>query len=593
MSSERQYNKSPVVEVTCEHTSAWAGWPTINKRIREELRKATASRTVVAVDCYTGVLDDELLPELRAAIKPDLIIHTSSLMKPESEIISMIAPYLGDDPVFGRLTYLEMRDYFDADKLAAAQTRIESTRDGVVFVYGPGAALVSSSATMLIYADLARWELQLRFRRGVVSNLGVENKGHRWPLQYKQGFFVDWRVCDKHKFRHFDAVDYFLDTNTSQSPKLVMGTALRSALVQTAHKPFRVVPFFDPAPWGGQWMKEQFNLDPAVANYGWCFDCVPEENSLQLQFGDVVTEFPAINLVFRQPRELLGDAVYGRFGPEFPIRFDLLDTMGGGNLSFQVHPLTGYIQQHFGMHYTQDESYYMLAAGSDATVYLGLKNDVNPPDMAADLYNAQQGQAPFPADRYVNRWPAKTHDHFLIPAGTCHCSGAGGVVLEISATPYIFTFKLWDWGRNGLDGKPRPVHLDHGLANLQWDRRQAWAQAHLINHVTPLGSGAGWREERTGLHEMEFIETRRHWFTGTVPHHTGGSVNVLNLVQGDAVIVESPSGHFAPMVIHYAETFIVPAAVGPYTIRPATPGGKREYATIKALVRGSKAEAES
>ena len=59
------------------------------------------------------------------------------------------------------------------------------------------------------------------------------------------------------------------------------------------------------------------------------------------------------------------------------------------------------------------------------------------------------------------------------------------MVLEISATPYIFTFKLWDWGRMGLDGKPRPIHLEHGLANIQWDRTTAWVKKHLVNCVEP------------------------------------------------------------------------------------------------------------
>ncbi len=579
------YNKHPVVSVTCGDNCAWAGWQSIGRRLREVLRKKPRSSGLIAVDCYTGVLDDEVLAQLREAIKPDLVIHTQSLMKSTSEIASVIAPFLGTDPVFGRMTYLEMQDYFDTEKLQAAQSQVRSGQDRMVLIYGPGAALVAASPDILIYADLARWEIQRRFRQQAISNLGCNNIGQAWAAQYKQGYFVDWRVCDRHKFRVFDTVDFFLDTNTPHSPKLVRGDALRLAMRQVAQQPFRVVPFFDPAPWGGQWMKDKFSLDRDEPNYGWGFDCVPEENSLNLQFGNILTEFPAINVVYRQPRELLGESVYARFGPEFPIRFDLLDTMGGGNLSFQVHPLTGYIQKHFGMHYTQDESYYMLDAAPDACVYLGLRNGVNAAEMVADLYKAQQGTAPFPTDLYANRWPAQRHDHFLIPAGTCHCSGAGGLVLEISATPYIFTFKLWDWSRKGLDGVPRPVHLDHGLANLQWDRRREWTQRHLINHVTALGSGPGWREERTGLHEMEFIETRRHWFTREVPHHTGGGVNVLNLVQGDAITVESPTGAFDPVVIHYAETFIVPAAVAAYTIRPLTPGGDQTYATIRAFVR--------
>ena len=112
-----------------------------------------------------------------------------------------------------------------------------------------------------------------------------------------------------------------------------------------------------------------------LKTFAWCFDCVPEENSLLLQFGNVIFETPSINLVFNQSEKLLGNAVQARFGDEFPIRFDFLDTMDGGNLSLQVHPTTEYIQEKFGMHYTQDESYYMLDAGDDACVYLGFKDN--------------------------------------------------------------------------------------------------------------------------------------------------------------------------------------------------------------------------
>ena len=107
------------------------------------------------------------------------------------------------------------------------------------------------------------------------------------------------------------------------------------------------------------------------------------------------------------------------------------------------------------------------------------------------------------------------------------------MVLEISATPYIFTFKLWDWGRLGLDGLPRPIHIDHGQANIVWSRDTDWVQRNLINRIEPIGDGPAWREERTGLHELQFIETRRHWFTGPTPHDTNGTVNVDEPRRGD------------------------------------------------------------
>ena len=160
------------------------------------------------------------------------------------------------------------------------------------------------------------------------------------------------------------------------------------------------------------------------------------------------------------------------------------------------------------------------------------------------------------------------------------------MLLEISATPYIFTFKLWDWGRLGLDGLPRPVHLDHGQQVIDWQRETQWVHDNLVNRIEPIAEGEGWREERTGMHEREFIETRRHWFTAPVTHHTHGGVNVLNLVEGAQAVVESPSGAFAPFVVNYAETFIIPAAVGEYRISPFGKGIGQQLATIKAWVRG-------
>ena len=251
-----------------------------------------------------------------------------------------------------------------------------------------------------------------------------------------------------------------------------------------------------------------------------------------------------------------------------------------------MHPLTEYIQDTFGMHYTQDESYYILDAveNADTHVYLGCKTGIQPEEFQKALEDSQQtGQ--FDAERFVNVIPAKKHDHFLIPAGTIHCSGKDCMVLEISATPYIFTFKLWDWGRLGLDGRPRPIHLAHGMKNIQFDRDTEWVQKNLVNRVEVIHEEEGIREERTGLHEREFIETRRHWFDRKVEHETGGSVNVLNLVEGEEAVVESPEGKFAPFVVHYAETFIVPAAVGRYTVAPYGKSIGKNLATVKAFVR--------
>jgi mannose-6-phosphate isomerase class I len=557
------------------------GWTAVVERL-QGLR--SRPRSVLAVECYPGVHVDEVRRVLTEGLRPALVLDVRQAYRDAAEVERTCGPYLGDDPVFGRMNGLGIDDFLEPGRRAALRKRIDAAARGLVLVVGTGASLLAVPDAV-VYADLPRWEIQQRQRRHEVASLGVHDRQDRPERLYKRGFFVDWRAADRLKRTLLERVDWLLDTTLPAEPKLVAGDDFRQGLAAAAARPFRVVPWFDPAPWGGQWMKEVCDLPRDAPNYGWCFDCVPEENSLLLGFGGTRVEVPALDLVLRHPRELLGEAVHARFGAEFPIRFDFLDTMGGGNLSLQVHPLTEYIQDRFGMHYTQDESYYLLDAGEGASVYLGLRDGVDGEAMVRDLARARDGGPAFPDALHVNRLPARKHDHLLIPAGTVHCSGRDAMVLEISATPYLFTFKLWDWDRVGLDGRPRPIHLDHGAASIQWDRTAAWVERELVNRVERLGSGDGWREERTGLHEREFIETRRHWFEGRVPHDTGGGVNVLNLVEGAEAVVESPGHAFEPFVVHYAETFVVPARVGPYTIRPHGASEGTRCATIKAFVR--------
>ena len=575
------YDRFPKIAVRGRGDECFSGYESILAELKSRI---PSGRFVVNIDTYPGVDDGELIPQIKKAFPDAVFIDMKDVFTEETVLKEQLRFNLTDDRVFGRMYFGDVSEFFDPGRACAAVRAAESAENTCI-VYGFGSKALYGG-DLLVYCDMARWEIQMRFRSGKLSNWLDDNAGEDALRLYKRGFFADWRALDRHKRARYGMMDYVLDTNNSAEPKMMTGAAFRRGLEIAASRPFRVKPYFDPGVWGGQWMKEKFDLDPSRKNYAWSFDCVPEENSLLMDVGGVTLETPSINLVFAKPVELLGDKVHARFGAEFPIRFDMLDTMRGGNLSLQCHPLTEYIQDAFGMHYTQDESYYLLDADESASpvVYLGRKTGVGREEFAAALRESEKTGS-FDAQRYVNAFPAKKHDHFLIPGGTIHCSGANCMVLEISATPYIFTFKMWDWGRIGLDGRPRPIHVEHALANIQFNRDTEWVRKNLVGRVETISERPGVKEERTGLHEREFIETRRHWFTAPVEHDTTGGVNVLNLVEGEEAVVESPSGAFEPFTVHYAETFIVPAAVGRYVIRPAGPGADAPHATIKAYVR--------
>lgn len=544
--------------------------------IYRELNKKINDSSVVVFDYYPGVDEDEVY-ELIKRFNFSLEINMHVLFKDGKTMTEQMKYNLTDDRVFGKMYYGNLVDFMDEEKLKEAQNKIKE-QNGSVIVYGVGAGLVSHG-DVYVYFDMARWQIQQRYRKGM-PNYNCDNYDEDILKKYKRGYFMEWRIADKHKAERFECFDYVVDTNAANDPKMISRYTFTESLKQLAQKPFRTVPYFDPGVWGGQWMKEVCNLDVNQPNYAWSFDGVPEENSILFDYDGVIVELPAMDLVLYKPKELLGEQVYARFGAEFPIRFDFLDTMEGQNLSLQVHPLTEYIKKNFGMSYTQDESYYILDAKEDAVVYLGLKEGIQSDEMIADLESAQKGNIVFDADKYINKFPAKKHDHFLIPAGTCHCSGKNAMVLEISATPYIFTFKLWDWQRLGLDGLPRPIHIEHGKQVIQWDRTTKWVKENLVNATYEVKEeGNDCKIEHTGLHELEFIETRRYTIKNSSYHQTHGTMNMLNLVDGKSAVIE---GDFEPFIVHYAETFIIPASINEYTIKPYDCD---EVKVLKAYVR--------
>ncbi len=548
------------------------------EEILEVIEEYGIKDNILICDIYPGIPEESVI-EGFSPMKPSLIIRMSDLLRSKEENEKFFEDYITGDRVFGFMCHRDIQCCFDSERLEKAKEAVEA-ENRLVIIVGTGASLVSRKGTLL-YFDITRWEIQLKYRNGMANWL-FDNEQEEISRKVKRGYFIEWRIADRHKISIKDRIKWYIAADDGNSPSMVTASAFFKALKNITSQPFRMEPYFDPGVWGGQWMKKTFSLPEESANYAWSFDGVPEENALLLSFGDTpVIKTPAINVVLFQPERLLGEHVYGRYGAEFPIRFDILDTMEGENLSLQVHPITGYIQNEFGMNYTQDESYYILADSEISSVYLGLKTDVDKNEMENDLRKAESGEKIFNAEKYVNKFRARRHDHFLIPAGTVHCSGAGTVVLEISATPYIFTFKLWDWGRLGLDGKPRPIYINHGMKNIQWNRDTDWVRKNLIGQRTVIHEDEDYTACITGLHKLEPIETILYTIRGKAEIDTADSVNMLNLTEGRKAIIKSPDGNFPPFEVYYAETFIVPAAIGHYTIE----SGDEEIKVIAARIR--------
>ncbi|MEO6916729.1 MAG: class I mannose-6-phosphate isomerase, partial [Chitinophagaceae bacterium] len=256
------------------------------------------------------------------------------------------------------------------------------------------------------------------------------------------------------------------------------------------------------------------------------------------------------------------------------------DTVEGGNLSIQCHPSLDYIRREFGENITQDETYYILDCKKGATVYLGFQEDINPAAFKKALEDSQENGKEIEITNYVQSHKAKKHDFFLIPNGTIHSAGADNLVLEISATPYIFTFKMYDWLRLGLDGNPRPINIDHAFKNLKFDRKGDKVSRELISKQSVFEEGNDWQIIHCPTHAEHFYDVHRIEFDGEVNIKTNNTCHILMLVEGSDITVETADG--TRCSFSYAETFVIPAAAGSYSV---VNNGQGRAKLIKAFLK--------
>jgi mannose-6-phosphate isomerase class I len=542
------------------------------------LAKWIIQQKTVVIDGFGGVLWDITKDALQAEIENAGLkvnfVETANYLKSTDEIEEMVQPFLGTpSSVWGIKCTLELKDLFELDKVASPNKNFD-----INILIGTGAALANWDAP-IVYIDIPKNEIQFRMRAGVVTNLGTDKLIE--PAQmYKRFYFVDWVLCNAHKKAILPKIAIIADGQWATDINWMQGKDLIAELNQIGESVIRVRPWFEPGAWGGQWIKERIpGLNKDAVNYAWSFELIVPENGLVFKSDDNLLEVSFDFLMFNNNQQVLGKHA-SVFGDEFPIRFDFLDTFDGGNLSIQCHPHLKYIQDNFGETITQDETYYILDCKPDAQVYLGFQETINPDEFKTALISSQQQNKALNITDYVQSHTAKKHDLFLIPNGTIHSAGADNLVLEISATPYIFTFKMYDWVRLDLDGKPRPINIDHAFKNLMFDRKGEKVQNELISKPKVIDEGNDWKLIHLPTHTEHFYDVHRIDFEGKVAIDTNDNCHVMMLVEGESVLLETANG--TSQVFAYAETFVIPAAAGAYTLSNL---GQSTARVIKAFLK--------
>lgn len=519
---------------------------------------------VLVIDGFPGVAWDSFLAHLQAEllrreIRAELLRFDAALADPAAREATL-RPFLGgEDRLFGKHWPFGPEIFFDPLRveelrITASLGRAENA-GRLTIIAGSGASLVELWDE-LWYIDLPKDLIQDKFRAGAAGNVGV----HAADCEafYKRCYFVEWPAFSRLKRSLLPRLDIFIDGQDEDDPSWMTGGGFCAALEEISRSPFRVRPWFYPGPWGGQFMKGHMNLDPGKPNYAWSFEMIVPENGIVFRSGSRFLECSFDFLMFAHNRSLLGPRAAAQFIHEWPIRFDYLDTIDGGNLSVQVHPRPDYIKKEFGETYTQDECYYIVNAQPGARVYLGLQEHADLEEFKQALLHSQATGEELDVEAWIHSEPSGPHDLFFIPNGTVHCSGRGNLVLEISATPYIFTMKLYDYLRRDLEGRLRPINLERGFANIRPERRGKWVSRNLVARPKLIEESAESRLYELYNHPWTFYVILRAEFAARYTLLTEGRGFAVNLVEGERVEVHSANGRVTSLA--YLETMLIPAA---------------------------------
>lgn len=501
--------------------------------------------------------------------------HTTTFQHPPETIEKLTEPFTGNlGDVWGTKTTLTLADMFNTDLLATLRP---AGRADLHVIIGTGAALTNWND--LVYFDVPKNEIQFRMRAGQEVSI-VPCKGMTNPEIYKRLYFVDWVISNRHRESIQQKIKVIVDGQWRDNISWAFSDSIYDGFKNMSTSIFRARPWFEPGAWGGQWLKNKIKgLSPEEVNYAWSFELIVPENGLVFESDSNLLEVAFDWLMAQHSPTILGEA-YAKFGNEFPIRFDYLDTMDGGNLSIQCHPSLSYIKKEFGENITQDETYYILDCKDDAQVYLGFQEDIDANKFKEVLEDSADNNVPVEITRYVQVHDAKKHDLFLIPNQTVHSAGRNNLVLEISATPYIFTFKMYDWLRLDLDGNPRPINIEHAFNNLDFSRKGEVVKRDLISKEKVIEANSNCKIVHLPTHSEHFYDVHRVEFSTTIELETNNKCFVMMLVEGQSILVSSEG--MKPSRFNYAETFIVPAGVKKFTMTNET---KTEIKVIKAFVK--------
>ena len=222
-------------------------------------------------------------------------------------------------------------------------------------------------------------------------------------------------------------------------------------------KPYKFESYLKSTIWGGSKIAPFKGIATDQQNIGesWEISGVPGHESVTAQRGlinDPDLGLKLTELIDKYKGLLVGDAVYEKFGNQFPLLIKFIDSCQ--DLSIQVHPDDKLAQERHGCA-GKTEMWYLIKSDTGAKIYAGMKTEITPDEYEKRLTSEVEGVNPM-AD-IIATHEAHQGDLFFLPAGRLHAIGAGCFLAEIQQTSDI-TYRVYDFGRKDANGKTRELH---------------------------------------------------------------------------------------------------------------------------------------
>lgn len=510
------------------------------------------------------------------------VIDFTTLYKSAEALEEELKPYLEEDrekdPVllFGKLFKGNYEDVIDPEKLSALHKELEKCKMGsneieIILISGCGAALdtLRPLYDTILFMDVTPKKAILRAKEGEYANIG-DTVPKPVKAMLRRCYYVDFELAGhlRGALLKNGLIDFYVASDDPENIKLIPKKSLDVILGTLSKYPVRCRPVYIEGVWGGHYITKLRNLPASMKNCAWVFDLIPLEVSIVLESGDTSLEFPFFTFVQKEGKALMGEETVKKFHGYFPVRFNYDDTFhSSGNMSIQVHSGHEYNIENYEEYGRQDESYYVVATGHGAKTYVGFTEECNPEEFIALAKKSEKDYTPIDYEKYINHVPSKPGVQIMLPAGTIHSSGRNQLILEIgSLTIGSYTYKMYDYLRADLDGKPRPIHTYHGERVLCNERKTNWVNENIVKAPTQIRKGEGWAEYIVGESNLLYFSLRRLEFEKQIKDNTDGLFHVLTLVDGEKVKISSDTNPDYFFIQEFLDIVIVPADMGNYTI---------------------------